>query len=248
MGTPPSSTGPPVGPPPGPRTPARRRNPRSFIALGSAGLLGLGLVCAVSLAVIGAQGGGRDATPPAAPPAAAQSAPPAPPLSSAAPTSTAAVRLPAATVAPATATAPATPPQFRSGGFARTRAEWERTNGQPERNTAGLLTYSGGRYLVIYSGDRVAHLERIWDAGDAKSLDFATGALNPLLPSDARLVRSYRSPRSGSPVDLYQSPALAALFPSDAFIGGQPGEFIVSYRMRSDGEVTSFVMRLGNNP
>ncbi len=141
----------------------------------------------------------------------------------------------------------ATPSPFRSGGFARTRAEWERTYGQPERDVAGFLTYANGRYVAAYKNDRLAHLERIWGGSDAKSLDFATGAMKPLLPGDATLVRTYTA-STGRPVDLYHSPSLAGLFPPEAFINGQPGEFIVLYRARPDGKVTSFVMGLGNNP
>ncbi len=89
-------------------------------------------------------------------------------------------------------------------------------------------------------------LERTWGGSDLKSLDFATGAMKPLLPSDTKLVRTYTA-RSGNAVDLYHSAALAALFPPEEFMGGEPGDFTVIYRLAS-GKVSSFLMATGNNP
>lgn len=97
-----------------------------------------------------------------------------------------------------------------------------------------------------FTNDRVAYLEHSWGDRDAKSFDFATGAVRPFLPSDAKMVRAYKA-RSGNTVHLYHSDSLGLLFPPEAFLGGTPGDFIVIYRDVT-GKVTSFLIAIGNNP
>lgn len=141
---------------------------------------------------------------------------------------------------------PTAAPTFRSGGFAKSRAEWESMYQKPEQEQSGTFTYANGNYFVMYTEGRVAYLEHRWGDKDAKSLDFATGAAKPLLPSDAVLKQTYKA-RSGNTVDLYHSDLLAPLLSAGAFIGGAPGDFTIIYRDIT-GKVTSYVIALGNNP
>ena len=152
-------------------------------------------------------------------------------------------------IPPTTTSTPPPPPAtaFRSGGLGRTKDEWERTYRAPERANAGFYTYANGTYVAAFVGDRIAHIERVWGDQDTKTIDFASGASKLLLPDDAALVRTYTT-RDGRTVDLYHSRSLAPLFPAERFVEGEPGDFIVLYRMRADGRVASIVIALGNNP
>jgi len=111
-----------------------------------------------------------------------------------------------------------------------------------------VKAYANDQYLIIYLDGRINHLERVWGDRDTKTQAFALGAVMGHFPRDAKKVESYTSPRSGNPVDRYHSDSLAALFPAENFIGGNPGDFIVIYRMSTPGKVTSAVVGIGNNP
>lgn len=138
------------------------------------------------------------------------------------------------------------PPAFKSGGLGKTRAEWEAVYQKPEKEQSGLITYANGNYYIMFLDGRVSYIEHRWGDQDAKSLDYATGAAKPLLPTDAKLLQTYKS-RAGSTVDLFHSDALAQIFPAEAFIAGAPGDFVVIYGDIT-GKVTRFVIGLGNNP
>lgn len=160
---------------------------------------------------------------------------------------------PTATLPPATAlpptVAPTSPPvvAFRSGGLGKTRAEWEATYREPEDETVGMFTYANGNYRVMFSEGRVGHIEHSWGDQNKKSRAFADGATRPLIPNDAQLIEEYKSPRSGSTVVRYRSNSLAAILPAAAFTGGEPGDFIIIYR-DTTGQITSYIIALGNNP
>ena len=131
----------------------------------------------------------------------------------------------------------------RSLGLGRPKADWERTYGQPDKNGA----YANGAYWVTFSEDRVAHLERTWGDRDAKSKDFVMGALATLLPADKKLIGQVAS-SGGTPGELYRSEALAMAFTPAAFIGGEPGDFVILFRTQAGGRITSIVAAIGNNP
>jgi hypothetical protein len=150
-------------------------------------------------------------------------------------------------ITPTVAAASAATVGFRSGGFGKTRSEWETVYQKPEKEMLGLFTYANGNYLVMYADGRVSYLEHIWGDKDAKTREFAEGASKPFLPGDAKLVQEYKNPRSGNTVVLYHSEGLAGLFSPASFIGGSPGDFTVIFRDVT-GKVTSFLIALGNAP
>lgn len=194
------------------------------------------MLLALMMGILAACGSAPAASPTTARPAASPTAAPKP-----APTA-----LPTVTIAPATATPAPTKPavvDVRSSGLGTAKADWERGFGQPDKNGA----YSDGRFWVTFQGDRVAHLERTWGDRDPKSKPFVMGALGSLLPADKQLVGAVKS-SGGTPGDLYRSEALAKVFPPEAFVNGEPGQFIILFRTRPDGMITSAVVGLGNNP
>lgn len=154
---------------------------------------------------------------------------------------------PAPTAAQPAATATPAPVDVRSIGLGRTRADWERSNGKPQKSDGIGATYADGIYYVVFDNDRVAHLERIWGDANAKTVDFVLGATKSMIPADAKEVRAIKS-AGGSPGILYHSGVLASVFPAASFINGDPGDFVLLFRTNSAGSVTSAVMGLGNNP
>ncbi len=157
--------------------------------------------------------------------------------------------IPPPTAVPTIAPAPPTAvPRYASGGLGLIQADWENTYGKPNRDNSGVKSYANDQYVIIYLEGRVSHLERVWGDRDTKTQAFALGAVTPHFPRDAKKVESYISPRSGNPVDRFHSDSLASLFPAANFVGGEPGDFIVIYRMNTAGRVTSAVVGIGNNP
>lgn len=138
--------------------------------------------------------------------------------------------------------------RFASGGLGLTQSEWEATYGPPTRADGSGSSYANDQYLVVYRDERVVQLERRWGEANPQSRLFASGVVQPLLPRDARFIRSTTTPGSGGPVDWYHSDALATLFPASRFVGGAPGDFSISYRLNSTGQVTAAVVALGATP
>jgi hypothetical protein len=153
--------------------------------------------------------------------------------------------------------APEVNPSYASSGIGLARADWERLHGNPGRDTGGgFIEYEGGRYLVRFADGNVAYIERIWGDRGAVPLDVARRESKNVIPADSKLDRTYTA-KNGGMVDLYMSASLKPRFsdiPSprggatlSKWIGGKPGNFIVLYR-QNGGQVTSFVIDIGNNP
>lgn len=134
------------------------------------------------------------------------------------------------------------------GKLGISRSEWEKIHGKANTDEMpGMYSYNGGQYLVQFVDDNVRTIEHVWQNGGV-SLKDAQEQSEKLIPTDASFVRSY-SP-SGLPelkVELYQSEYLMRKFDDDAFIGGEPGDFIVVYFVY-DGVVPSIIVAIGNNP
>ena len=165
-----------------------------------------------------------------------------------APTTVPTATLPRVVPTAASAAQTTAAPHYASGGLGLTQSEWESTYGKPARDNGTIKSYANDQYIIIYLDGRIMHLERVWGDNAPQSQEFALGAVRPHFPRDARVIESYTAPRSGNPVDRYHSESLAALFPPANFVGGEPGDFVVIYRLNAAGQVTSAVIGIGNNP
>jgi hypothetical protein len=134
---------------------------------------------------------------------------------------------------------------FASGGLGVSRSAWEAQHGAGSAE-GGFESYEEKTFVVGYQGDRISHLEFLFNP--AIDLDAARAQGKPLLPADSQLIRTYTT-ADGRTVDLYRSATLAARF-ADApslWAGGEPGDCIVLYRQAS-GRVASILLSLGDNP
>jgi hypothetical protein len=147
------------------------------------------------------------------------------------------------------------PPAYASAGLGLSRSDWERQHGTPTRKAGLTADYEGGKYYIIFADDNVSHLEYTWGDKNAVSLDDARSTVKSLIPSDAKLVRTY-VPREARLGDLYFSESLKTRFQpvtmpggatEDPWIGGKPGELLILYRLNNK-RVTSFAVAIGNNP
>lgn len=133
-----------------------------------------------------------------------------------------------------------------SQGIGVDRASWEGIHGAPGLDSFGFIDYESGAYNVQFMDDRVRRLERKWGEARAVTLDVARTEGVRLIPSDAQLVETYIS--KDRTIDLYLSPVLIGLLPSDTWINGEPGNLIVIYRALPNGRVFTIVVATGNNP
>lgn len=156
----------------------------------------------------------------------------------------------AAAPLPTTASSPTPRGQlFSSDGLGLARTDWEAKVGKPERSSAGFFDYAGGKYSASFQDGRVSYIEYHWGDKAPVSLDIARSQITPLLPADAVLVKSYTS--RDRPVDLYSSTSLATIYRTDSkllWVGGEPGNFIILYRLDQSGRVFTALIALGNNP
>lgn len=140
----------------------------------------------------------------------------------------------------ATATAPAPAPATLGSSLDAWRARY----GQPTERF-GYHVFGAWEILPL-PGGQAQHIERTYDPAVAPAVALADAAA--LLPADAVLLRTY-SPdgRPETIVDLYHSPTLAAQLPATAWVGGEPGEFVVLRNEFPEG-VPRIVIASGNNP
>jgi hypothetical protein len=134
-----------------------------------------------------------------------------------------------------------------SNGLGVDRESWNALHGPPGNEMLGFVDYERGTYNVMFLDERVRRLERKW--GDARPVTFEAARAESvtLIPSDSSLIETYTA-RGDRTVDLYVSPVLAELLPSDLWTGGEPGNLIVIYRTQAPNKITSIVMATGNNP
>ena len=180
-----------------------------------------------------------------------------------APTATTAPTV-APTTAPTATAAPAAVPkqvaaELASDGLGLTRAEWEAKRGKPTRDDGMLVSYEGNRYLVMFYEGRVWNLTHAWGDRNATSLEEAIATGKTLLPQDAVPVRTYTA-SDDRRVDVYQSEALAAVWPPKAFgvsendeeddedARVEVGDCIVIYKQAANGRVHTIIVAAGNNP
>jgi hypothetical protein len=155
--------------------------------------------------------------------------------------------LPSTTPTPSTGAPASTSQPSRHVGLGSTLADWERVQGKQSRDDAGFKQYQGGSLIVAVLGDRLNYVERSYStAGLPPLLDDAKKTAATIYPEDAVFVRTYTTD-TGREVDLFKSESLAKSMPGEQWSGGEPGNFIVIYRVTS-GRVTSFVVATGNNP
>lgn len=153
----------------------------------------------------------------------------------------------------ATPSAASSPPAspvstYKSGGLGLERITWESQHGSPITGGEPFLRYENDKFAVMFSqSGKAAHIERTYGDRNAVAFGDAQADSKKLMPSDAKLIRTYTSPGSGNLVDLYRSQSLKDRFPAESFIGGKPGELVAIYRNQT-GVVTSFIVAIGNNP
>lgn len=140
---------------------------------------------------------------------------------------------------------------FPSNGLGLNRCEWEKVHGVPEHKDSMYYRYEGQRFFVHYldgrSPELVADLIQQYPESAQVSVQAARAESKQLLPTDASFVRTYES--NGQTVDLYYSDALKDSFSDEYFWrGGDPGNFIVLYKVDHNANVDSFVVTTGNNP
>lgn len=121
---------------------------------------------------------------------------------------------------------------------------WRARYGEPTERF-GYQVFGAWEILPL-PGGQAQHIERTYDPAVAPAIALADAAT--LLPVDAVLLRTY-SPdgRPETIVDLYHSPTLAAQLPATAWIGGEPGQFVVLRNEFPEG-VSRIVIASGNNP
>jgi hypothetical protein len=142
----------------------------------------------------------------------------------------------------------AAPPAFASGGLGLSREAWEQSHGAPT-NVSLFLDYDDGRVIVGLSDNNIWHIERVWPASDAATLEAARDEARNYLPADATLSQSVDK-GEGSVVDVYSSPSLTSRFAPATWNTSHPGTFAIKYRYKSmdDHHVTSAMFRLGDQP
>jgi hypothetical protein len=137
---------------------------------------------------------------------------------------------------------------FVSGGLGLSQQEWEQRYGPGSQSeTPGYLWYQG-TYLVAYQEGNVAYIEQRWNPENAATVDNTRAQSSGLMPADGRYVQTF-SPE-GRPelvADLYFSQTLISRFSGNVWVGGQPGNFAVTYTISENGVIRS-VITLGNNP
>lgn len=165
-------------------------------------------------------------------------------------TTAAATSLPATAVATAVQvarepTAPSTPaptPVRQVASLGEPRESWVGVRGAPTRGIIGDLF---GDTEVAWSADgRARHIELLIRP-DATVADARVRA-QPLHPSDATSVRTYRAP-AGQTVEVFRSAKLAASFPSSSFGEEPPGTYI-QIAERGSPRTGRVLLALGNNP
>lgn len=137
---------------------------------------------------------------------------------------------------------------FESGGLGLSRAEFIKKY-EPEDNDCAIAKQTGGLFsclkygeieLPLTSSSNVSDLHLKWKTG--LGLDESRSLVKSYIPKDSKLRRSYQSP-SGSIVDVYFSPSLAARFSSDKW-DDKPGEFISIYSSIKN----KTILGINNNP
>lgn len=162
------------------------------------------------------------------------------------------VNTPAPTQPPAPTEAPAAPAEpMLSQGLGLPRDLWEagRGGGAGTEDVSGFRRYADG-VIVSFQDDvtgasTVWYLEREFPA--PVSLDLARSFARPIIPADSELVETYE-PRENRTGDLFASAWLKDRFADTMWTNAAPGQFLVLYRTDAQGNVTSFVITLGNNP
>lgn len=135
---------------------------------------------------------------------------------------------------------------FAPGGLGLSQQVWEQTHTKSSEDL-GYIKYDSDQYWVLFMEQKVWHLERDF-TNTQPTLDEARMESSLLIPEDSQLVETYHP--EGVPeltVDLYLSESLKACFPSDNWIGGEPGNFVVIFGV-FDGRVSRMVIGTGNNP
>jgi hypothetical protein len=126
--------------------------------------------------------------------------------------------------------------------FGSNLAAWRARYGEPVERF-GYQVF--GTWEILTMDDLTWQIERIYDPPVPVTAALADAAT--LLPADATLLRTY-SPdgRPETIVDLYVSPSLAQLLPAAAWIGGDPGQFVVIHHDYPEGE-SRIIIAAGNN-
>jgi hypothetical protein len=139
---------------------------------------------------------------------------------------------------------------LQSQGLGITFEDWKAIHGEPTQDLGGgLYIYDnpGYYYSIIVDDDRLSFLHRQWAEGTFPSFAVAKFIAQTLSPRDAVFESSYTT-STGTFVEVYFSQQLATVYPNGPYIGGEIGEFTVSYHLAEDGTVFGMIVATGNNP
>jgi hypothetical protein len=134
----------------------------------------------------------------------------------------------------------------QSGGLGLTRLEWLSEHGEGKKSPDGYLVYEQ-KYELLFSGP-CAHYINVLVPDEGWTMSEAKSEAQAMLPGDAALEETYNP--AGKPeltVELHKSEWLKSQCTDDAWTGGEPGEFIISYGVSGD-VVKSVLIVTGNNP
>lgn len=147
-----------------------------------------------------------------------------------------------------------------SGGLGLSRQSWEAKHGKPDSKCPinSNTCYEGGKYMLWYMNNYINSLD-IYPHPlpytykmPGINIEESRSLSKRFIPSDSKLIKTYKSRTSGSTVDLYMSESLKFLElfrPAEAkylWLGGEVGNFIVIHSGTDD--VKRILIVTGNNP
>jgi hypothetical protein len=135
-----------------------------------------------------------------------------------------------------------------SNGLGLSRGEWEGIYGKARKEDSAQAIYRDEkrRFIVSFWNGNVGYIDVKPNDLDVMTLDSARSESRKYFPIDSEFIGTYNS-GSGPAYDIYYSESLKNCFPTDFWIGGKPGDFIVEYFPNANS-VEYFVIGIGKNP
>lgn len=137
---------------------------------------------------------------------------------------------------------------FESGGLGLARTDFVQKYGPEDKNCA-IAKQTGGFFSCLKSGEielpttsnkNISDLHLKWRG--ALSIEESRRLAKNYIPKDSKLKKSYQS-SSGSMIDVYFSPSLAARFPAEKW-HEKAGEFITIHSTAKN----KTILGINNNP
>ncbi len=132
------------------------------------------------------------------------------------------------------------------GGIGNTRANLERTYGEPGGLQGTMISYLGGDRAVTYRGGRALGVLVRFGAGQGIGLDQARAKVEALLPPDRVLIGTVGAGISRV-AEIYHSDRLGATVAPPSPID-PVGQFMVIYESDRRGAITAALVQVGGTP